>query len=378
MADKLDLLIRGGRLIDPRNGIDALCDVGFRQGAVAAVGRDIAAAGATRTIEAHSRIVAPGLVDLHAHVYHDGTPLGVDARKVARTSGVTTFVDAGSAGAANFAGFRNHVIAPSDVRILAYLNVSYPGIFGWGPGIMVGECLDRRLLHFGEAVRVGRANRDLIVGIKVRIGFGTSGDLGAHPLDIALDIADELELPVMAHIGAPPPHIDEVLRRLRKGDVLTHCFRSAPNAVVRRKVPREIYLEARRRGVIMDIGHGSGSFGFDTCRAMMDAGYPPDVISSDIHKMSIKGPAYDLLVTMSKFLNLGMSEAQVIAASTAAPAAAALHPELGQLAVGAAGDACVLSIEDGAFPFEDCSGETMVGSRRFALHEVIFAGAPLI
>ena len=253
------------------------------------------------------KIVSPGLIDLHTHVYWGGTSLGVEAELLARTGGVTTFVDAGSAGPGNFHGFRKHVIEPSPVRILPYLNVAFPGIFAFSKTVMVGENADMRLIDAREAVRVAREHKDLVLGIKVRVGRSASGDSGVKPLDIALDVAEELGLPVMAHLDAPPPSRREVVDRLRPGDILTHCFRPFPNAPVRPdgKVRDEI-LAARARGVIFDIGHGGGSFGFGTTRGMLAAGFLPDVISSDVHVISIEGPAFDLLTTMSKFLCLGV------------------------------------------------------------------------
>jgi len=242
---------------------------------------------------------------------------------VARRSGTTTFVDAGSAGPGNFHGFRRHVIEPSPLRIIPYLNVSFPGIFAFSASVMVGECADLRLLDPRECVRVIGSNRDLIAGVKVRVGRNADGASGAAPLDIAVEVAEETGLPVMAHLDNPPPSRLEVLSRLRRGDILTHCFRPFPNAPVQGDGQiREEVLEARRRGVIFDIGHGGGSFGFRTAEAMLAAGFLPDAISSDVHTLSVNGPAFDQLVTMSKFLCLGMELVDVIRASTAAPAAA--------------------------------------------------------
>src|SRR5262249_3830408 len=258
--------------------------------------------------------------------------LGVDAGEVARRSGTTTFVDAGSAGPGNFHGFRRHVIEPSALRILPYLNVSFPGIFAFSAAVMVGEAADLRLIDARECVRVIDANRDLIVGVKVRVGRGAGGASGVAPLDIALEVAEEVGLPVMAHLDNPPPSRLEVLSRLRHGDILTHCFRPFPNApVTAAGRVREEVAEARRRGGVFDIGHGGGSFGFPTAEKMLEAGFPPDVISSDVHALSINGPAFDQLVTMSKFLMLGMGLGATIAAATAAPAAALGRTDLGHL-----------------------------------------------
>ena len=174
--------------------------------------------------------MTPGLIDLHTHVYWGGTSLGVDAEALCRKSGVITSVDTGSAGPGNFAGFRKHVIEPAEVRILAYLNVSHAGIFGFSRDVHVGESEDLRLMDPRGAVRVAAENSDVIIGIKVRVGRHASGDQGLTPLEFALQVADEAGLPLMAHIDEPPPSYEEVIARLRPGDVLTHSFRPFPNA----------------------------------------------------------------------------------------------------------------------------------------------------
>jgi len=372
----LDLILKGGRLLDPRNGRDEVADIGFADGRVAALGAGLPLRG-EQTVDATGLLVVPGLIDLHSHVYWGGTSLGVDAAFVAGRSGTTTFVDAGSAGPANFHGFRRHVIEPSALRILPFLNVSFPGIFAFSASVMVGEAADVRLIEPRECVRVINANRDLIVGVKVRVGRGAGGNSGAAPLDMALEVAEETGLPVMAHLDHPPPSRLEVLSRLRRGDIVTHCFRPFPNAPVRAdgRIFEEV-LEARRRGVVFDIGHGGGSFGFATAERMLEAGFLPDVISSDVHALSINGPAFDQLVTMSKFLALGADPAAIVGASTAAPARVLGRDDLGHLAVGATGDATLLQLADGEFEFSDVIGETRRGRRRFALRGMVVAGKP--
>jgi len=320
-------------------------------------------------------LVVPGLIDLHTHVYWGGTSLGVDAAEVAQRCGTTTFIDAGSAGPGNFHGFRRHVIEPSPLRIIPYLNISFPGIFAFSAGVMVGECADLRLLDPRECVRVIKSNRDLIAGVKVRVGRNVGGSSGAAPLDIALEVAEETGLPVMAHLDNPPPSRLEVLSRLRQGDILTHCFRPFPNAPVRGDgLIREEVLEARRRGVIFDIGHGGGSFGFRTAEAMLAAGFLPDVISSDVHTLSINGPAFDQLVTVSKFLCLGMELVDVIRASTATPAAALGRSDIGRLEIGTVGDATVLELGEGDFDYRDVLGEVRSGRRRLEAKGLVVAG----
>ncbi len=227
-----DLILRGGRVIDPSQRLDAVMDVAFAGGKVAAVGSGLKADPGTDVRDVSGAIVTPGLIDLHTHVYWGGTSLGIDAEEFCRTSGVTTAVDTGSAGPGNFAGFRKHVIEPSEVRILAYLHVSHAGIFGFSNRVMVGESEELRLMNPIDAVEVANANRDLIVGIKVRVGRNSSGTSGIVPLEIALEVAEAVGMPLMAHIDHPPPSYEEVVARLRPGDVLTHAFRPFPNSAV--------------------------------------------------------------------------------------------------------------------------------------------------
>ena len=351
-------------MIDPVQGIDRVADVGFSNGRVAAIADRLEADGAA-VKDVSGLIVTPGLIDLHTHVYWGGTSLGVDAEMYARKSAVTTCVDTGSAGPGNFAGFRKHVIEPSRVRILPDLHVSFAGIYGFSNRVMVGEGHDIRLLAARDCLDVVESNRDLIVGIKVRIGRTASGAAGIVPLDVAEQVADQTGLPMMVHIDEPPPSYEAVVERLRPGDVLTHCYRPFPNAPVDGKGKvKPAVRRARERGVLFDIGHGMGSFGWGTARAMMDEGFPPDTISSDVHALCIDGPAYDQVTTMSKFLALGMSVTDIVAASTVKPAQALGRSDLGVLKPGAEGDASVLSIEDGEFSLEDVRGKVVKAPRR--------------
>lgn len=367
-----DLVLKGGRVVDPSQGIDRVTDVAFAGGKVAAIGDGLQGKD---TRDVRGRIVSPGLIDLHTHVYWGGTSLGVAAEPLARSGAVTTFVDAGSAGPGNFHGFRAHVIEPSPVRILPYLNLSYPGIYAFSQQVMVGEFADLRLLDARECARVADENRDLVLGIKVRVGRGTSNELGNMPLEMALEVAEEIGMPIMAHLDNPPPSRKDVLKLLRPGDILTHCFRPFPNAPATADgLVREEVLEARARGVIFDIGHGGGSFGFKTTRAMLANGFLPDVISSDVHILSINGPAFDLLTTMSKFLVLGLDLPTVIRLATANAASAIRKPELGTLKPGSVGDASILELRDGSFEYLDVIGEKVVGKQRLLAAGVVVGG----
>ncbi len=368
-----DLILKGGRVIDPASEMDGVADVAFAEGKVAAVGSDLGDAKDVRDVS--GKIVTPGLIDLHTHVYWGGTSLGVDAPTIARRSGTTTFVDAGSAGAGNFHGFRAHVIQRTEPRILAYVNISYAGIFGFSKNVMVGECGDMRLVHPHECLEAAREHRDIVVGIKVRIGAKAGGDSGIAPLHLALEVADVLGLPVMAHIDNRPPSQEEVLSVLRPGDVLTHCFRPWPNAPIdaARNVRAEV-LAARKRGVYFDIGHGQGGFSFDSCRAMLGEGIKPDAISSDVHTLCVDGPAHDLLAVMSKFLALGMDLTDVVRSATENPAKIIRRPELGSLQAGTPGDATVIDVRDEAIEHVDVVGEVLRAQTRLASAGTVIGG----
>ena len=376
MTPSHDLILRGGRVIDPSQNIDRVADVRFTGGKVAAIGDALAAGPDTDLRDVRGKIVTPGLIDLHTHVYWGGTSIGVDAVALARKSATATFVDAGTAGAGNFPGFRKHVIEPAlPVRILPLLNVSYAGIFAFSSTVMVGECEDLRLLDLKECVRVAQENADLIVGIKVRVGRSASGSSGVAPMDMALEVAEATGLPLMAHLDHPPPSRLDVMGRLRKGDILTHCFRPFPNAP---SLPgggvRPEVSAARERGVIFDIGHGGGSCGFATSRAMLAAGFQPDVISSDVHILSIDGPAFDLLHTLGKFHALGMRLPELVACATVNAARAIRRPELGTLKPGALGEASIFEVVSEPTEYRDVVGEIMHSDRGFKAHGLVLEG----
>jgi dihydroorotase len=366
-----DLVLKGGRIIDPSQGIDAVRDVGFRDGRVAEVGAGL---DGTAVKDVSGMIVTPGLIDLHTHVYWGGTSLGVDPLRLAR-GGCTTLVDTGSAGPGNYPGFLEHVIKASPVRIIAFLNVSFAGIYGFSKRVMVGESGDLRLMAPIDAVETVRANRDTIAGIKVRVGLHASQNSGTVPLDIAREAADEAGVPLMVHIDHPPPTLEDVLVRMRKGDILTHCFRPFPNSPTTAEGGvRSAVIEARKRGVIFDIGHGMGSFAFKTARIMLANAFAPDSISSDVHALCIDGPAFDLLTTMSKFLCLGMPLSDAVRAATEAPANALRRSDLGSFRQGGAGDASILALENGDFDYVDVTGEHLSGRTRLSARGIVLNG----
>ena len=357
-----DIVLRGGRVLDERNGIDGTLDVAIKAGRIAAVAKDLATAGA-KVEDVSGSIVAPGLIDIHTHVYHKATSLSVDPGFIARRSACTTLVDAGSAGAGNYDGFRDYVMIHSPYRIFAFLNISFPGIFGFDKGVSIGEATLRSMLPVDKCVAKVEANRDRIIGVKVRIGGPVTGELGLGALEMALEAANALNLPLMTHIGTAPPSYADVVDMLRPGDILTHCYRPDPNSAIGPdgKVIDAV-LKARQRGVLFDIAHGMGAFGYDSAEAALNDGFKPDVISSDVHVIAVEGPGYDLLHTMSKLLNCGLSLPEVIGMSANRPALAIQKPELGHLGVGAVADITVLKQYDSNYVFQDVVGKRRQGS----------------
>ena len=373
-----DLILRNGRLVDPGTGRDEITDIAFTAGKVAAIGPNLPSSNLSGTAERDVAgcIVMPGNIDFHAHVYWGGTSISIDGDALARRCGTTTWLDVGSAGPGNFAGFRKHVMEVSQTRILAYLHVSHAGIFAFSHSVMVGESQDLRLMDPETCAAVALANPDLIRGVKVRVGANTSGVNGIVPLYHALEAADRAGLPVMCHIDRPPPRYTDVLKELRPGDTLTHAFKPFPNAPVRADGSiKEAVWEARERGIIFDIAHGKGSFDFDVAEAMLAGGFAPDIISSDVHVLCIDGPAFDNMETMSKFLVLGMPIPDIVRAVTATPARILKRPDLADLSIGSTGDATVMRIVEGQFTFTDVAGKTRPGRQRFALDSVVLGGA---
>lgn len=372
-----DLLLKGGHVIDPASGRDGPADVAFKDGKVAAVADRLSDGAAKETRSAAGYYVTPGLIDLHAHVYWGGTLYAVDADKVGHASGMTTAVDAGSAGAANIRGLIELQQSKADIRILAFVNLAFPGIYGDLRLVPVAEADDLRLLNVPHVVRTLKTWPDKVVGIKIRVGRSSTGALGAMPLHLAINASEQAgNAPVMAHIGADmPPRIEEILDPLRKGDIVTHCYTPKMNKPLTSKGQlRDCMVAGRERGVIMDVGHGSGSFGFDICRAMLEMGFTPDVISSDVHLYSVDGPAYDVLVTMSKFLCLGLPLPEVIRAATSAPAAAMRRSDIGRLSIGAAGDAVLLEIKKGPVVYVDAIGGEMKADKRLVPRGIVVGG----
>jgi dihydroorotase len=372
---RFDVLIRGGEVIDPGGAHDGQLDVAIARDRIAAVDRNIPAESAFRVIDATGQIVTPGLVDLHTHVFHKLTYWGIEPDPVGSRSGVTTWNDAGSVGALTVEGFRDFIVRPARVGITAFVNISSIGLV-----CDDYECANPWYLDVDLLRRIVERNRDVVLGVKVRMGnlVPLVGD-PLEPLRRARQAADECELPLMMHISFGPPTIDEVLPFLKPKDVLTHCFTGHAMKIV--DDAGQLLDVARRAwesGVVFDVGHGTGSFSFETAEAVMGDGRKPDVISTDLHQLSVNGPTFDLPTTLSKFLHLGMSLAEVIEAATVRPAEVlGLEREIGTLQPGSRADVALFKLYEGRFPLQDIHGNVREAGRLLRNTVTIMGGREL-
>ena len=368
-----DLLIKGGDVIDPGGQQIGRLDVGIANGLIAAVGANLPTDGVGEIIDAAGQIVTPGLVDLHTHVYYGATYWGVDPDPIGARTGVTTWLDVGTSGAYSFNGFRKWIAEPARTRVFALLNASAIGLVG-----PTYEFTNIEFVDVPLAERVVNENRDVILGIKARIDRNTTRGTGIAPLKLARDLADRVQLPMMVHIGAGPPTLPEIMEYLKPGDILTHCFTGHDNRVI--DAERQILPFVKvlwDRGLVMDIGHGAGSFSFDTARAMLANGMPPDVISTDLHQLSIQGPMFDMPTTMAKFLALGMNLNDVVERSTVRPARAMGRTDIGTLTVGKPADVALFKLRQGTFTFYDIFMDTQKGTTQIDNTLTIVGGEKL-
>ncbi|MBI2192133.1 MAG: amidohydrolase/deacetylase family metallohydrolase [Planctomycetes bacterium] len=366
-----DLVVRGGTVIDPSQGLHKVADVGISRGRVAAIGSRLEAPPGARLLDARGKYVCPGLIDIHTHIYPYVTTWGVEADPTCLARGVTTPVDAGSSSWVTFAGFRELSIRRSRARVLGYIHISGIGLV-YGPA---GEMLDMRFAAPEETAACIEENRDAAVGVKVRQGRFQVGSNGVEPLRLAVKAAEMVRTGVMVHIGLGVP-LPDVLAQLRPGDVVTHCYQGQGDGILDgsgKLLPPVV--EARRRGVLFDVGHGAGSLKFDVVRSAFEQHFLPDVISSDLHSLNQEGPVFDLITTMSKFLHFGMGLDDVIEKTTVA-AARAIGREgaLGSLAVGREADLAVLETEEGAFDLKDTHGNVIQASRLIRCASVVRGG----
>ena len=365
-AKRYDLLLKGARVIDPSQDLSAPRDVAILGHTIARVAAEVPEAEAKHVLDVRGLIVTPGLIDVHVHVFDGVAPLAVPPDPNCVAKGVTTVIDAGSAGAHTFPGFRKYVIDVCQTRVRALLNISVVGQSTMSTDNPHGELLDLRYANPSLAIRTIEQNRDVILGVKVRLSRDIAGENDLKALHLAREAADAVKLPVMAHIGGTHTPLEDLLPVLRPGDVITHCFHGREGGVLDEKGRvRPAVLAAVGRGVHLDVGHGAGSFVFEVAEKAIKQGLLPGTISSDLHQFNIHGPVFDLATTLSKFLHLGLTLEQVIARVTSHPARTfGFAGGLGTLREGAEADVAVFSLREGDYPFVDATRNRRIGHRK--------------
>ena len=358
--DKFDLVVKGGEVLDPSQGLRAKRDIGIRFGMIEALEADIPADKAQRVLNAGGKLVTPGLVDLHAHVY-PGSAIGIPGDELVPFQGTTTLVSAGDAGGNTFAAFRRAVQAQTRARVYAFIHIANIGLNGFP----VPELYNIDFASVDTAARALAQNSDMAIGVKVRMSENIIAKHGVEPLKRAIQACEASGTggKIMCHIGGveTPQLMSDVLDLLRPGDVLTHAYSGAPNIagaftnIVQDGKLLPAALAAKQRGVVFDVGHGGGSFDYTIAEATMAAGAGPDTISSDIHVYSGNTPGMPYLTwVMSKFLNLGLPLEQVVTMATSAPAKVINRsPKLGTLQVGAPADVSLLELVEAPVEFVD-------------------------
>ena len=382
--DKFDLVVKGGEVLDPSQSLRGKRDVGIRYGVVEAIEAEIPATRALRILDASGKLVTPGLVDLHTHVYPYGSAIGIPADELVQHQGTTTCVSAGDAGANNFAAFRRHIVAQTRTRLYAFIHIANTGLTPFP----VAELYNIDFAQVDACAKALAENVDMAIGVKVRMSENVIAKHGTEPLKRAVQACEAAGTgaKIMCHIGGVETRqlMSAILDLLRPGDVLTHAYSGAPNIggeftnIVQDSKLLPAALAAKQRGVIFDVGHGGGSFDYTVADAAIQQGCPPDTISSDIHVFSGNSPGMPYLTwVMSKFLAMGFSLEQVVAMATAAPAnVIARAPKLGTLQVGAPGDVSVLEVVDGPVSFVDTRNNPRTGQRHLKPVHTVVAGVP--
>jgi len=371
-AQPYALLLKGGHVIDPKNGIDAIRDVAIQDGKIAAVAANIPASQARRVIDAQGLYVTPGLIDLHAHVFNTtGIPgawagdNSVQADTLSFRTGVTTLCDAGSSGWRNFETFRHTVIDRANTRVLSFINIA-----GFG---MVTDITEQGDFSAKEVARLAKKHKDVVVGVK-----------SAHyqlpdwkSVDEAIAAGKAAGIPIMVDFGyflRERPYWQLVTERLRPGDISTHMFRGPVPWIDATGKLYDYLKRARARGVRFDVGHGGGSFVLRNAVPATRQGFYPDSISTDLHTGSMNAQMQDMPTTMSKMMAAGMPFKEVMRASTWTPAQMIARPELGHLTVGAEADISLWNLMKGDFGYADASGGAVRGTERLQCEMTVRAG----
>ena len=359
--DRYDLLVRNAEVLDPSQGLSGRRDIGIRYGVIETIAPSIPPERGQRVLDAGGRLVTPGLIDLHAHTYPYGSAIGIPADELVALQATTTVVSAGDGGANNIAAFRRFVVPQSRTRQFAFVHIAVAGLAGFP----VPELFNIDYAQPEMAARAVAENADFVLGVKVRMSENVVARHGIEPLKraIAACVMSGVPAKVMVHIGGVQSRelMSQILDLLRPGDILTHCYSGAPNMagqgtnIVQDGKLLPAALDAKKRSVVFDVGHGGGSFDYTIAEAAIAQGATPDVLSSDVHVFSANTPGYPYLTwVMSKFLNMGYTLPQVVEMATLAPARVIGRvPKLGTLQNGAPADLSILEIVEGPVQFVD-------------------------
>lgn len=373
MTDQPTLVIRGGEVLTmdgaPRR---ERLDVAIAGGRIAALGTALDAGGA-EVLDARGALVVPGLIDLHAHLGFKLHGQEVVADEVCPPSGVTTAVDMGTTGAFTLPWFRAHALETSTTRLRAFINIASLGTLGAHSPYYVqryGQYID-----VPDTLRAIEAHRAHLCGIKVFAASALTGEWPLYALDAAREVANATGLPITIHVSGEEPPLEDLLPRLRQGDIMTHTFTPHAQRILDASGRvRDVVRDARARGVLFDLGHGAGSFSFDVARRALDQGFLPDTFSTDLYYLNREGPVWDLATTLSKMLYLGVSLEETLARATSAPARALGEGDLGVLRVGAPADVAVLEVQEGAFRLVDTVQEAVEAPRRLVCRATVRGG----
>jgi dihydroorotase len=382
--DKFDLLIKAADVLDPSQSLRGRRDIGIRYGLIEAIETDIPTARTLRVLDAGGKLVTPGLVDLHCHVYPYGSALGIPADELVPYQCSTTCVSAGDAGANNFAAFRRYIVAQTRTRLYAFVHIANMGLAPFP----VAELYNIDFAQVDVAAKAVAENADMVLGIKVRMSENVIAKNGLEPLKRAIAACERAGTggKIMCHIGGVETRelMTQILDMLRPGDILTHAYSGAPNIagaftnIVQDGRLLPAALAAKQRGVIYDVGHGGGSFDFSVAEPAIAQGCPPDTISSDVHVFSGNTPGMPYLTwVMSKFLAQGFTLEQVVAMATINPAKVINRaPKLGTLQIGAPADVAIMELVEGDVSFVDTRNNIRTGRAYLKPVQTIAAGVP--
>jgi dihydroorotase len=372
-AQQIDILLKGGHVIDPRNNIDSRMDVAIANGKILKVAKDIPASGAKKVVNAEGLYVAPGLIDLHTHVFvgsKDGFADGFSCLSpddITFKAGITTVVDAGTSGWRNFPLFKKQVIDRSQTRILAFLNIAGSGMTGFPSEEDIND-MDPHMTAL-----VIQQYPEIIVGVKIGHYRGSEWT----PVDRALDAGRIANVPLILECHLPQLPLEGLLERMRPGDIYTHTYCTAVDRTCildENGILRSCVIEAQKKGIRFDVGHGGGMFHFAVAVPALKQGLLPNSFGSDLHRFSMNSGMKNMLDIMSKFLNMGMTIQDIIFRATWNSANSVKRPDLGQLSEGADADVVLLNVRKGNFGFVDASGARMAGDQKFEAEMTIRAG----